>query len=761
LTIAGQTFTVTQSAGGGSGGLTIPPQTLPQGAVAVSYHTSLTAAGGTTPYSWSPAGPISTSGLSLQASGDISGTPTTAGNYSFNATVTDNAGARQSQSFSITVVSSGPPPSGFTITNTSFPNGVVAQPYPSQLLTALGGCVTPFSPQPGFTVSGGALPVGLTIQTNSDGTHSITGTPSTAGSSSFTLSATDACGKTATANLSITITGTATSLQMLVGPASLAFTVQQGAPNAPADQTVNISSNSSAISYTAAVATTSGSNWLIAKSAANGNTPAGFTVGAANFSSLAAGSYNGTLTITSSASNSPVIIPVSLTVLAAVPLTATPSVLTFNQTVTSGSNISRQPINVASGTTSVQFSAVATTNRGGPWLTLSTDRGSTPSTLTAIIDSGGLAVGQYTGTITLSPAAGVAQLVAITLNVTAPASLLATPAPLAFAYQQGASAPAPQSVAVNSTGTPLSVSIAAATQAGGPWLSVSPPNTTTTTNVAVSVSPIGLTPGSYTGSFTITPSDPTVAPLTVMVSLTVTQAAPILAATANAASYAPGPVAPGEIVTIFGSGMGPSSLVPLHLTDGGTLATNLGGTQVFFDGYPAPLIYSSATAVSVIVPYEIAGSPNISMVIQYQGASSNRMTVPVLASLPGIFTIDASGYGQGAILNQDTSINSTQNGADPGSVVSIFATGAGQTNPPSADGTLATGAAPTQSPVTVQIAGETATVLYAGAAPGEPSGVIQVNAQIPADIPRGTNASVVITVNGASSQAGVTLAIKP
>jgi uncharacterized protein (TIGR03437 family) len=220
-------------------------------------------------------------------------------------------------------------------------------------------------------------------------------------------------------------------------------------------------------------------------------------------------------------------------------------------------------------------------------------------------------------------------------------------------------------------------------------------------------------------------------------------------------------VAPGEIVTIFGSGMGPSSLVPLHLTDGGTLATNLGGTQVFFDGYPAPLIYSSATAVSVIVPYEIAGSPNISMVIQYQGASSNRMTVPVLASLPGIFTIDASGYGQGAILNQDTSINSSQNGADPGSVVSIFATGAGQTNPPSADGTLATGAAPTQSPVTVQIAGETATVLYAGAAPGEPSGVIQVNAQIPADIPRGTNASVVITVNGASSQAGVTLAIKP
>jgi uncharacterized protein (TIGR03437 family) len=282
----------------------------------------------------------------------------------------------------------------------------------------------------------------------------------------------------------------------------------------------------------------------------------------------------------------------------------------------------------------------------------------------------------------------------------------------------------------------------------------------TTTNVAVSVSPIGLAPGAYAGTITITPSDPGVVPLTVPVTLTVTLAAPVLTAAANAASYAPGPIAPGEIVTIFGSGMGPSELVTLRLTDAGTVDTNLGGTEVFFDGYAAPVIYSSATAVSVIVPYEIAGSPTTSMMIQYQGTRSNRMTVPVLGSLPGIFTIDASGYGQGAILNQDTSVNSSQNGADPGSIVSIFATGAGQTDPPSADGALATTAAPTHLPVKVQIAGETADVLYAGAAPGEPSGVIQVNARIPADLPRGTNASVVITAGSVSSQAGVTVAIK-
>jgi uncharacterized protein (TIGR03437 family) len=66
-----------------------------------------------------------------------------------------------------------------------------------------------------------------------------------------------------------------------------------------------------------------------------------------------------------------------------------------------------------------------------------------------------------------------------------------------------------------------------------------------------------------------------------------------------------------------------------------------------------------------------------------------------------------------------------------------------------------------QLPVTVQISGENAQIFYAGAAPGEPSGVLQVNAQIPADAPRGTNVPVVITVGNVSSQAGVTVAIKP
>ena len=760
LTIAGQTYTINQAAAGGSSGsLTIPAQTLPVASVGTSYHASLTATGGTPPYTWSPVGPISTSGLSLRASGDIYGAPSNPGTYSFVATVLDNVGASQARSFSITVQSGSPPTSGFNITNTSFPNGAVGQSYPPQLLGALGGCVTPFSPQPSFAVSQGALPDGLSIQTNSDGTHSITGTPTTPGPSSFTLEATDACGKTATASFSITITGSAAPQQMLVGPASLAFTVQYGADNAAADQALTINATSGTLSYSVAVASSGGGNWLVAKSPASGTTPGSFTVGITNFSSLAPGNYAASVTFSSQATNSPVVVQVMLTVLPSAPLAVTPSSVVVNQTA-GNTAATQQDIKLTSGSNSVQFTAIATTNKGGQWLTTNTAQGNTPATVRAIINPAGLAAGQYTGTITILPSTGVAQTVAITLNIVAAATLSAAPAPVVFSYQQGSNVPEAQSLAVSSSGSPLTVSAAATTVSGGNWLQVSPANGTTALNLTVSVTPVGMAAGTYTGTITITSLDSTVTPINVPVTLTVAAAAPLLNSVTNAASFAPGPVAPGELVTIFGSGLGPSTLAKLQLTDSGTVDTTLGGTQVFFDGYAAPLIYSSFGAVAAIVPYEIGGSPTTSMLIVYQGTRSNTVTLPVLDSLPGIFTADASGYGQGAIVNQDGSINSNQNGADPGSVVSIYATGAGQTNPPAVDGSLATAAAPTVLPVTVQIAGESATVLYAGAAPGEPAGVIQVNARIPADVPRGSSVPVAITVGTVSSQAGVTLAIK-
>jgi len=145
---------------------------------------------------------------------------------------------------------------------------------------------------------------------------------------------------------------------------------------------------------------------------------------------------------------------------------------------------------------------------------------------------------------------------------------------------------------------------------------------------------------------------------------------------------------------------------------------------------------------------------------EYLGKRSSAVTIPVATAAPGIFVLNSA--GQGAILNQDGSVNSTTNPAAPGSIISIFATGEGQTNPAGVDGFIAQGpVAMPLLPVTVQIAGQNAQVPYAGAAPGEPSGVLQVNAMIPATVPTGTSVPVVIMVGTAISQGNVTVAIAP
>ena len=133
----------------------------------------------------------------------------------------------------------------------------------------------------------------------------------------------------------------------------------------------------------------------------------------------------------------------------------------------------------------------------------------------------------------------------------------------------------------------------------------------------------------------------------------------------------------------------------------------------------------------------------------------------MIDSSPGLFVADAS--GQGAIINQDRTPNSVHNGAEPDSVVSIFATGEGQTDPAGEDGVLNGLTLPLPKPhlpVTVEIDGKPAEVTYYGAAPGQVAGLLQVNARVPADVPRGKSVPVTITVGAATSQAGVTLYIK-
>ncbi|MBI3697004.1 MAG: IPT/TIG domain-containing protein, partial [Acidobacteria bacterium] len=206
----------------------------------------------------------------------------------------------------------------------------------------------------------------------------------------------------------------------------------------------------------------------------------------------------------------------------------------------------------------------------------------------------------------------------------------------------------------------------------------------------------------------------------------------------NAASFLGGPVAAGEIVTLFGTGMGPATLVGLSLTRAGFVDTFLSDAQVLFDGTPSPLIYVSANQTSAIVPYAVAGKSSTQLQIEYQGRRSTGVSLPVAAAAPALFSLNASGKGGGAILNQDSSVNAAANPADKGSIVVLFGTGEGQTTPGGTDGKLAAGTFPKPLlSVSVKIGGLDADILYAGAAPGLVAGVLQVNAKVPDGVASG------------------------
>jgi uncharacterized protein (TIGR03437 family) len=237
-------------------------------------------------------------------------------------------------------------------------------------------------------------------------------------------------------------------------------------------------------------------------------------------------------------------------------------------------------------------------------------------------------------------------------------------------------------------------------------------------------------------------------------------AGPVITAVENAASYASATVSVGEIVVIFGWGMGPDQVVGLTLNNAGLVSTSAGGTTVQFNGIAAPMIYSFASQVSAIVPYELTGA-TAQVTVSYQGQTSAAFPVTVASAVPGLFTANSSGSGQVAALNQDNTLNSLTQPAAQESTIVLFATGEGQTSPLGVDGKLA--AAPLPQPlqnVTVTIGDVPATVRYAGGAPGEVAGVLQINASIPPGV-FGSSVPIVVQVDNARSQAGATIEVAP
>jgi uncharacterized protein (TIGR03437 family) len=235
--------------------------------------------------------------------------------------------------------------------------------------------------------------------------------------------------------------------------------------------------------------------------------------------------------------------------------------------------------------------------------------------------------------------------------------------------------------------------------------------------------------------------------------------APVVSTIANAASYSGGAVAPGEMVVIAGAGFAPVEVAAR--TAAGTLETLLAGVRVRFDGIPAPLLYVSPAQISAVVPYALDGRGRALLDVESQGIRSVLTPVVVVPAMPGIFTVDQSGAGQGVILNQDGTLNGSGNPAARGSFITVFGTGEGQTVPGGVDGMIvppAEGRRPVL-PVAVMIGDVEAEVADAGPVPGEPAGLFQMKVRVPEAIAPGA-LPIILKIGNSSSQAGVTVEIQ-
>jgi len=569
------------------------------------------------------------------------------------------------------------------------------------------------------------------------------------------------------------------------------FTWTQGSSTYPASQSLSVSAATSTY-YTASASSTG--NWLSISGFSGGYTSSYPTLTVSVIQSvlagLSAGSYPGTITLTANnvqqTVNAVLVVSSSGTgggsgnvTVTANSTTGTPS-LSF--TSVAGSAPASQTLQVvsASGSAPVAF----TISSSATWLSTGV---SSNTSLNTPVTNPGLTIGivtpitltpsstPYTATITVTPnGTGTNGIVAVTVPVSftvtaAPTISVTSPTILTFQYQAGGVSPSTQTITVSGGGAAIAFSAAVTS---GTWLSVTPISGTTpttgTASLTVAATPGTLGAGSYPGSIVVSGTGGAGGSITINATLVVTAPLPTINSVVNAASFLAGSVSPGEIVTLFGTAMGPATAAYATVDPTtGKLATTIGGVQVLFNGIPAPMIYASAAQISVIVPYEMAPISSPAVWVKFSNQTSNAYQLTSATTMPGIFTQNAQGSGPGAILNQDFSLNGPGNGAAKGSIVMVYMTGEGQTSPAGVTGKITVANLPppqvTPSPlltsIGVLINGQPANWTYAGEAPGLAAGLLQLNVQIPTNAQSG-NLSITVSIGSNVSQNGVTVTVR-
>ncbi|HEX3748689.1 MAG TPA: hypothetical protein VHW09_32400 [Bryobacteraceae bacterium] len=447
-------------------------------------------------------------------------------------------------------------------------------------------------------------------------------------------------------------------------------------------------------------------------------------------------------------------------------------------------------VNAASGTASIPFTVAVSETNGTSvtWLQTNVTTAQTPYNspgLTVSVTPGNLPPATYTGTVTITPTGGAAQTIGVTMTVTGTATVTATPTSVSWTYIVGSTAPT-ATIQVSAAGATAAFT-AAATSTGG-WLQVTPtsgntPNTGTfNLNVSTVASALAaLLPSAtpYTGTITVQGTSPATGTTIINVSLTITAPLPVITGITNAASGATGSVAPGEIISIYGTPanpIGPANSVQLDSTtcpNPCTLVpTTMGGVQVVFlpGNEIAPLLFVNQGQINAVVPYTVAGIAALSVEVKYLGQSSNAFPVSLASAIPGLFTANSSGTGQIAADQYDLQGNESQNlpsaPAKAGWTLVLYMTGEGSVSPQPANGAVTVYNANSNPAVpvplvapTVLIGNQPATVSFYGEAPGLVSGVLQINVVVPAGA--GTGAvSISVAMGNKASQAGATVSLQ-
>ncbi len=206
----------------------------------------------------------------------------------------------------------------------------------------------------------------------------------------------------------------------------------------------------------------------------------------------------------------------------------------------------------------------------------------------------------------------------------------------------------------------------------------------------------------------------------------------------NAASFLPGPVAPGEVITIFGAGLGPE--------EGLAADSGLAGVRVLFDGAEAPLLYVQSNQIYARVPEDLIAGRSVQLTIDYQGEVTEELELETAESAPGLFTADGTGAGPALALDSAGKLVTAANPAARGSLVTLFLTGAGRGDGP----TL---------PLTASVGGQNANVESTTTMPGLLAGVLLCGVRIPQAVTPGPALPVLLRAGNPTTRPGVTLAV--